>query len=65
MLHVPRDGFIGQFGEVVASPVPLQASHEEAVEYALHDRKRSRTNVSEKRLTQGSRTANPKESTAE
>src|SRR5208337_2506108 len=54
MFDVPGNGFIAQLGEVVGPPVPLQAGNKEAVEEALYDWKRRRTDVIEERLAQGS-----------
>src|SRR5215472_11105944 len=39
MLHMLGDGRVAEVGKVVRAPVPLQASYEQPIEYALHHRK--------------------------
>src|SRR6185437_14403417 len=51
-LRVAGNGFIAQLGEVVGTPIPLQAGNEQHVERALRGWKWNGPDVLEKRITQ-------------
>src|SRR6185312_5313895 len=51
-LRVAGNGFIAQLGEVVGTPIPLQAGNEQHVEGSLRGWKWNGPDVLEKRITQ-------------